>query len=193
MALALPGAMDPRAHYTGFSPGFKLLYNGSIMEKIKCFMIEATEIMHSEKRYWTDDNGERHTTTSTGPMWRRTDTGEIQPDIGDFPVGAMWYAPWLDELYQPTLDHVLCVRTPGGDWVIDSQCSNCTQPTATYREDGHTIQPKMQTDHHCWCIHGTPPAITVDKSCTTCAAGAGSIQAGTWHGFLTDGYLQLNR
>lgn len=31
--------------------------------------------------------------------------------------------------------------------------------------------------------------ITVDKNGTTCAAGAGSISAGPYHGFLRNGQL----
>ena len=150
------------------------------MERYKCFFIEET----GER--WIR---EYETGSSSGPYWKRTDTGEVKEDQTDFPVGAMWWAPWYDALYEPTLEHVLCVLTPGGVWIIDSQASNCTKPTLTYREGKSTIQPKMQTDHHCWCIHGTPPLITVNKNCNTCATGGGSIQCGGWHGFLTDGCL----
>lgn len=70
----------------------------------------------------------------------------------------------------------LCVRTPGGDWVIDSRCSNCTLP----KDD----------THKCWPRRGVAPAITVDKSFgNTCEAGGGSIISGDYHGFLRDGYL----
>lgn len=44
-------------------------------------------------------------------------------------------------------------------------------------------------EHRCWVRHGEPPAITVDKQGHTCAAGAGSIQCGSYHGFLEDGAL----
>lgn len=69
----------------------------------------------------------------------------------------------------------LCVQTPGGRWVIDSRASNCGLP--------------FDYEHRCWIRHGDPPAITVDKHGVTCAAGAGSIQCGNYHGFLVDGHL----
>lgn len=70
----------------------------------------------------------------------------------------------------------LCVRTPGGDWVIDSRCSNCGSPA--------------DSNHRCWPRRGEAPHITVDKSYgNTCGAGGGSIISGNYHGFLRDGYL----
>jgi hypothetical protein len=42
-------------------------------------------------------------------------------------------------------------------------------------------------EHRCWVRHGEPPRITVDKNGPTCQAGAGSILAGDYHGFLRDG------
>lgn len=70
---------------------------------------------------------------------------------------------------------VLSVMTPGGVWRIDSRASNCTMP--------------YDYEHRCWVRHGTPPLVTVDKDGNTCAAGAGSIQCGDYHGFLRDGKL----
>jgi hypothetical protein len=72
----------------------------------------------------------------------------------------------------PQLEVILPDLTP---WNIDGRATNCGQP-----ED---------FEHRCWVRHGEPPAITVDKNGLTCAAGAGSIQTGTWHGFLTNGEL----
>ena len=43
--------------------------------------------------------------------------------------------------------------------------------------------------HRCWCRHGEPPNITVDKNGPTCPAGAGSIQCNDWHGYLRNGEL----
>jgi hypothetical protein len=37
--------------------------------------------------------------------------------------------------------------------------------------------------------HGEAPNITVDKNGVTCGAGAGSIQCGSYHGFLRNGEL----
>lgn len=69
----------------------------------------------------------------------------------------------------------LTVMTPGGRWVIDSRASNCGSP--------------YDYNHRCWVRHGEPPMITVDKNGATCSAGAGSIQCGSYHGFLQNGEL----
>lgn len=111
-------------------------------------------------------------------LYRRVDTGE-EMTLRDAPPGAMWYADWLDWAHVPQLEHNLVVRTPGGEWDIDSQASNCTIP-----------EDSKQEKHHCWIIHGQPPDITVDKAGVTCLAGAGSIQCGDYHGFLRNGYLE---
>ncbi|SRR5258706_16470177 len=141
------------------------------MDPIKCFFIEPTGNVETTEL----DNGG----TRTSPIYRRTDTGEVGK-INEFPAGAMWFATWFENHWNPQLgpDKMLVVRTPGGDWIIDSQCSNCGIP-----------DDKNQEKHHCWILHGTPPNITVDKNGTTCNAGGGSIQQGNFHGFLRDGYL----
>lgn len=112
-------------------------------------------------------------------IYRRTDTGE-EMTIRDAPAGAMWYAPWADRFHVPQDKHNLVVKTPGGEWQIDSQASNCTM------KDDH-----RQAKHHCWIRHGEPPNITVSKEGgSTCGAGAGSIQCGSFHGFLRNGHLE---
>lgn len=91
--------------------------------------------------------------------------------------GAMWNAWWMQHLIKKSSDG-LCpqVRCPGGgDWLIDSRASNCTMPG--------------DDTHQCWVRHGAVPDLTVDKNGNTCAAGAGSIQTGNWHGFLRGGFL----
>ena len=60
-------------------------------------------------------------------------------------------------------------------WDIDSRANNCTLP-----EDRH---------HRCWVRTGEPPRVSAGKAGYTCAAGAGSILSGGYHGFLTDGVL----
>lgn len=72
----------------------------------------------------------------------------------------------------------LTVICPNGhQWVIDSRASNCALP--------------YEYGHRCWVRHGDPRTqpITVDKNGPTCAAGGGSIMAGDYHGFLTNGIL----
>ncbi|UWZ84662.1 hypothetical protein [Occallatibacter riparius] len=129
------------------------------------------------------------TSGCVGSMWERSDTGETKRRIDEFPAGAMWFADWYksDErkdaagrhLYDWDWDNQfeppLIVKTPGGDWNIDSRCSNCTMPA--------------DKTHRCWVRHGNVPEITVDKNGHTCAAGAGSILCGNYHGFLRNGYL----
>lgn len=115
----------------------------------------------------------------TQRLYRRVDTGE-EMILRNAPAGAMWYAEWLDKMYTPQGEHVLMVKTPGGDWVIDGRASNCGMP-----------DDEKQERHHCWVRHGTPPDITVSKQGgPTCSAGAGSILCGSYHGFLREGYLE---
>lgn len=93
------------------------------------------------------------------------------------PVGAIWRAWWYEEVKDmrgPDGKCYVC-KTPGGDWVIDSRASNCTR-----RDD---------SEHKCWCRHGEAPNFTVNKVGNTCAAGAGSILIGNYHGFLINGEL----
>lgn len=115
-------------------------------------------------------------------QYQNTETKEYF-GLHELPIGGMYFAPWLDDWTEPQLEHVLIVRTPGGLWTIDSQASNCTNPA----KDGI----KRQSDHHCWIIEGTePPNLTVSKNGNTCGAGGGSIQCGSYHGFLRNGYLE---
>lgn len=121
---------------------------------------------------------------SMGRVWERSDTGERADHLNAFGPGAMWFVEWYrnDEtgLYmvpgfgtQPYAP--LCVRTPGGDWLLDQRASNCGKPD--------------DSTHRCWVRHGTAPAITVDKNGDTCTAGGGGIVFTNWCGFLRDGYL----
>jgi hypothetical protein len=120
---------------------------------------------------------------SKGRVWERVDTGERADNLNDFGPGAMWYLTWYknDEtgVYcygGPDNQPGLCVRTPGGDWVIDGRASNCALPDDNV--------------HRCWPRRGEAPNITVDKSFgNTCNAGGGSIVSGNYHGFLRNGYL----
>jgi len=120
---------------------------------------------------------------SKGRVWVNADTGERGDNLNDFGPGAMWFLTWyMNEdtgrysYTNSTTEPPLCVRTPGGDWVIDSHASNCTMPD--------------DWNHRCWPRRGTAPTITVDKNFgNTCGAGGGSIVSGNYHGFLRDGYL----
>ena len=98
-----------------------------------------------------------------------TPSGKIEP-------GCIYWADWYpDNMFWDNHKgpHLLAMLPNGWIWIIDSRASNCTLPNDRL--------------HRCWCRHGEPPNITVDKNGLTCAAGAGSIQGGSYHGFLTNG------
>jgi hypothetical protein len=120
----------------------------------------------------------------TDRIYRRADTGE-EMGLRDAPPGAVWNASWFvegreDSIWAGPDGRCLVARCPDGhDWMIDSRASNCTMPDDTV--------------HKCWVRHGRPEdgTLHVDKDGVTCAAGAGSIDTGTWHGFLHNGHFTL--
>lgn len=82
----------------------------------------------------------------------------------------------MGEVWKGADGRCLAVILPNGrEWMIDAEASNCTR--------------KGDRTHKCWVRHGEPPNITVGKDGETCDAGAGSIMAGDYHGFLRDGVL----
>ena len=127
---------------------------------IKCFLIEPSGEQDEDGRY----------------IWYRPDTGERFKKY-HWPVGSIWRATWYEDMPEwcGTDGKAYCVKTPGGEWHIDSKASNCTK--------------KSDTVHKCWCRHGEAPNFTVDKIGNTCNAGAGSIIVGDYHGFLRNGCL----
>lgn len=108
-----------------------------------------------------------------------TDSGKPEP-------GDMYYAPWYhekdwkkgvcpwDNCNDPR-GHLLVILPNGHEWDTDSRASNCTM--------------KEDRQHRCWVKQGEPPHIHIDKDGNTCAAGAGSILSGDYHGFLHHGKL----
>lgn len=115
--------------------------------------------------------------------------------LRDAPVGALWNADWLAEgrvggAYTGPDGRSLHVRTPGGDWCIDGEASNCTRPQHVPVE-GKPGWRRFERSHYCWIRHGDPKTgdVHVDKVGDTCAAGAGSIVVGGYHGFLHHGHL----
>ncbi len=94
--------------------------------------------------------------------------------IREIPPGGMWRADWWPGK-GPDDGAALMVQTPGGEWMIDGQASNCDRPN---------------DPHFCWVRHGVPPDVTVDKVGDTCGAGASSVLTGTYHGFLRAGFLE---
>lgn len=121
-------------------------------------------------------------------IYQRTDTSErvtlrshSVEDVDALPAappGACWDAWWMPSDWRGPDGIALMVRCPNGhDWHVDGEASNCTRPG--------------DKTHACWVRHGDPRQgnVTVDKNGETCAAGAGSIIAGDYHGFLEAGVL----
>jgi hypothetical protein len=68
--------------------------------------------------------------------------------------------------------HLVCILPNGHPWDVDGRANNCTMPNERL--------------HRCWVRHGSPENLTVhvSKNGPSCAAGAGSILSGDYHGFL---------
>lgn len=141
-------------------------------------------------------------------VFRSIDTGE-ERGLREWHKcpGAMWDADWLKGFPDHTGPdgRALYVVLPGPDnhhWGIDGRAANCDSPCAhcgrPYHEhkgmEWHSEHcPKRYKDarpHKCWCRHGNVPDLTVDKTCSTCGAGAGSILVPGFHGFLRNGWLE---
>lgn len=121
----------------------------------------------------------------------RPDTGETFATWQDLPVGACYDANvgrdahnWVSKKHgikhRPNKQdgRVLVVILPDGHpWTIDSRANNCTMPD--------------DDKHWCWVREGRPEdgSLNVTKNGRTCAAGAGSIMTGKYHGFLRHGKL----
>ena len=131
--------------------------------RIRCILVEETD------RYTSYIEG------VSSPIYRNVENGE-EFASRDLPAGSMYFGTY-DSIPKGDDGRTLWVKLPNGDvWCVDGRASNCTKP-----ED---------TEHRCWVRHGEAPNITVDKNGNTCSAGAGSIQSGSYHGFLRDGYLE---
>jgi len=116
------------------------------------------------------------------PLWKRADGAAGEWSLRDAPPGAIWNATWMGDFARGKDGRCLVAKLPNGhDWMIDGPASNCTM--------------QGEKTHRCWIRHGEPPKLTVDKNAgtedasapTTCAAGAGSIASGDYHGFLQGG------
>lgn len=100
-----------------------------------------------------------------------TPSGKLEP-------GSIFEAHWLprDFMFDGVDRHLVCVLPNGHHWHMTGRASNCTMP--------------QDRTHRCWVIHEEAPGVFhVDKAGHTCAAGAGSIAAPGWHGFLHHGEL----
>jgi hypothetical protein len=83
--------------------------------------------------------------------------------LRDAPVGAMWFAPWYSDNFKGDDGRCLVVKTPGGDWIVDSVASGGGR----------------------WTRTGEPPHVTASPSILIHGHGT---QAG-YHGWLRDGQL----
>lgn len=135
-------------------------------------------------------------------LYRGAPDGQLYT-LEEMPTGGMYDADWLlgqdgrDNGYTGPDGITLAVKLPASYWLVDSEASNCTRPqripvpTPEGEEPTHQWY-RFERTHYCWVRHGDPrrPAtLNVDKAGDTCAAGAGSIQSGDFHGFLRHGYL----
>lgn len=123
------------------------------------------------------DDPTLHFQTFNERIYVRGDNG-AETTIRDAGPGAVWDAWWMGQPWKNADGLFLTAICPNGrHWDIDGRASNCTLPN-----DGA---------HRCWVRHGDPrrdiTTLTVDKDGLTCQAGAGSIQAGDYHGFLRNG------
>ena len=177
-----------RRYTTGHGSGFGRCEWGHDASQIIVPQIEmadtaADEIPHDDPRYPKKcefceyefrDSGAWQLFTER--LYKRSGTGELIP-LRSAPAGALYYADWLEGEaggWAGPDGHVLYAVCPGGHWNIDGRASNCTMP----KDD----------NHRCWTRTGTVPNITVGKQFgPTCGAGAGSIRAGNYHGFLRNG------
>jgi hypothetical protein len=170
-ASPLPAAGEYEANRTS------ALFLGDSRWPVKCDhceyrFVDADERQLFDLRVYADDQGRE----CVLPMY-------AVRDVARAPAGAMYWAYWRHKdgkcwIWDNCTDargHLLVVCPGGSEWEIDSRASNCTMPD--------------ERTHRCWVRHGEAPMLTVDKSGKTCAAGAGSIVAGTYHGFLQNGEL----
>lgn len=124
-----------------------------------------------------------HRTTFTDRVYQRMDNGERFGLKGiEKAPGAIYRATWMEPHWVGDDGRsYVCVLPNGRIWMIDGACSNCT---------------RKGEPHQCWIREGEAPNFTVGKGkpgANTCDAGGGSILAGDYHGFLTNGWLKETR
>lgn len=129
------------------------------MSSIKCFLLAYCEhVLHgnASRPIYSSNDGKRY---HLGHVPILTDAGET---IDPAPVGAMWDADWFAGSAFGGLKYdryadgvVLCVRTPGGDWLVDGQSSSggCWMRTGIIPKV--TVTPSiLQPNYHGWLRDG---------------------------------------
>jgi len=93
--------------------------------------------------------------------WRADSSATVR--LRDAEVGAMWFAPWYEDVWKGPDGRCLIVMTPGGEWTVDGPANNGPG----------------------WRRSGTPPLVTAHPSIGF------KNPDGSWryHGWLRDGYL----
>ncbi len=130
-----------------------------------------------------DENKHHHRQHGQELLLSRSDGG-ADVTTGAAPLGAMWDAWWYGKQSRGTDGICLVLKTPGGDWLVDSKCNNCKAP--------------KDLVHQCWPRTGNPkdprgsPPLNVGSN-GGCKVGAGSIKMKKYHGFLNKGYLRTKR
>ncbi len=128
---------------------------------------------------WVDDpnaeRGFRYQSVVNRQVFRNRlyDTASGSPEPGDV-YRMSWHGACGWSNCQG--EHLHVVLPNGWDWDVMSRCSNCGSP-----ED---------KTHRCWVLREEAPGVFhVDKTGHTCSAGAGSIAAPGFHGFLHHGEI----
>lgn len=133
----------------------------------------------------------------TKSMGLRYNTQSGRPEPGD-----VYYQDYLNEDWYWSNHkgpHLFCMLPNGIDWNIDSRAGNCDMPCIIckvpynkHNSSDHKYK-EAEPNHRCWVRTGNADngTLHVDKTGYTCSAGAGSIQAGDYHGFLHHGHLNI--
>lgn len=130
------------------------------MPTIKCTLLTYREHVprsNSSTPVYSSDDGRRY---HLGNVAIITDAGET---IEPAPIGAMWDADWFAGLKHDSglrFDRnpdgiVLCVRAPGGDWLVDGPSSGGGSWSRTGTIPNVTATPSiLQPSYHGWLREG---------------------------------------
>ena len=132
---------------------------------IKCILLTYREhVAHGDasRPVYVDESGKRY---HLGNHTITIDSGET---LEPAPVGAMWDADWFaGETGSHGLNYsrnpdgiVLCVRCPGGDWMVDGPSSSNGSWSRTGTVPNVTVTPSiLQPTYHGWLRNGELVAV----------------------------------